>query len=786
VGSGAPFMVTSNHFFFGVSNWKYMECDIELKNKVLVDQVSRFVSQGIIGICGTMIASCILAVMLLEVITKLSVIIWWSIIIIVSIGRLILHIHSLQQGLTTYTACRLKNILLMSLALSGCVWGAAPIFIFPYVSLSHQMILVFIVGGLIAGSVSTFASIREGFYVFCVPAITPLIVIFFIINDRVHVVMAITLMIFFIFMDIANKKINLDILDFIFIKNKNINLISELEKEIIDRKKAEEELVVKNQHIESIIDERTVELRVVNGKLLSEISERIESEKSLRESEERFKALQDAYFGGIAIHDKGLILDCNQGLSDITGYSVEELIGMDGLELIGHDWRPTVMHNMLSDFSKAYDVEGIRKNGTIFPLSLRGKNMPYKGRSVRVTEFRDMTEWKNAEEERKKLQTQLLQVQKMEAIGTMAGGIAHDFNNILAGIIGYAEIVLRNLSGEQNQENQQYVRNILIAGERARGLIQKILTFSRQTETERRPLRVQRAISEVLQLIRVSLPSTISIEHHFDSQATVLADPIQLHQVFMNLCANAGHEMKEHGGTLTITMDDVFLDTDFTNRYPEITIGKYVRIELADTGKGIHPKLLERIFEPFFTTKKIGEGTGMGLSMVHGIIRDMHGLIIVESQEGRGTRFTIYLPITDEEEVIAAVEPEPIPVGNEHVVYVDDEQFLVEIGSEILRGLGYQVTGFTHSDEALQYLVEHSPEVDVVISDMTMPKLTGLELAHNLHQFDARLPVIICTGHNEGLSQRDIASMGIHAILLKPVTVNKLAVAVRDVLDKKY
>ncbi len=513
-----------------------------------------------------------------------------------------------------------------------------------------------------------------------------------------------------------------------------------------------------------------------------DISELKQAQANLLASEARYRQFfEDDLTGNFISSREGELIDCNPAFAQILGYeSPEDIIGSHMHTYYLQPEERQLLLERLQQKGRLERYEGMMRHRNGQPIyiicNLIGE-FDAQGMLANTRGFIfDDTK-------RVLLEKEIRQAQKMEAIGTMAGGIAHDFNNILAGIIGYTELVLRDIDEDVHPKTCRNLRNILSAGERARSLIEKILTFSRQSEGEIRPVNLVQTLEDVLQLIRASLPATITIEHQVRHPATVLADPIQMHQVLMNLCTNAGHAMREHGGTLSISLDTVHLDTDFTGPYAELNIGDYACIRITDTGKGIPAQLLDRIFDPFFTTKKKGEGTGLGLSMVHGIVTAMHGLILVDSTPGRGTVFTIYLPATTEQSSTAQLEQPAIPTGHEHVVYVDDEGFLVDIGTEILRGLGYRVTGFTDSVEALDYLRQHLHEVDLVVSDMTMPRLTGIELARALRELPQSPPVLICTGHNEGFTKADVAVLGIRELLMKPVTVNKLAEAVRAVLE---
>ena len=391
------------------------------------------------------------------------------------------------------------------------------------------------------------------------------------------------------------------------------------------------------------------------------------------------------------------------------------------------------------------------------------------------------------EEDKKKLENQLAQAQKMEAIGTLAGGIAHDFNNILGAIIGYTEIA--SLQVPEDEKAKESLKEVLKAGHRARDLVKQILAFSRKGEQERIPMQISPIVKEALKLLRSSLPTTIEIRQNIESDTGIVeADPTQIHQILMNLCTNAAHAMREEGGVLEVEIRNVEVGRwDSESGYLDMTPGPYLLLAVGDTGEGMTPEVRARIFDPYFTTKEKGVGTGLGLAVVHGIVKAYGGTIRAYSEPGKGTTFHVYLPrIKEAEEPAEDVSsPGVIPAGQERILYVDDEPALVGIAKQILERLGYQVTTRTSSLEALELFKAKPDRFDLVITDMTMPNMTGDKLSRELMQIRPDIPVIICTGYSERISEEKVKVMGIRAFAMKPLIMADLAKTVRNVLDNK-
>jgi signal transduction histidine kinase/CheY-like chemotaxis protein len=378
---------------------------------------------------------------------------------------------------------------------------------------------------------------------------------------------------------------------------------------------------------------------------------------------------------------------------------------------------------------------------------------------------------------------QLQQVMKLQAIGTLAGGIAHDFNNILFPIVGYTELAMDDIpAGSQARQN---LEEVLKATNRAKELVQQILTFSRQGGQERKPLQVQFLIKEALKLLRATIPSTIEINCDVDENCGhIMGDPTQIHQVIMNLCTNAYHAMQETGGTLEVGLREVDISYETSVERVGMKVGRHLELMVKDTGHGMGTEVMERIFEPYYTTKELGKGTGLGLSVIHGIIKNHGGDISVSSQPGKGTTFTVYLPVIDDVEV--AIEPEKTTTateGNESILLIDDEKQIIDIEQQILERLGYRVTPKTDSQEALEEFAALPEKFDLVITDMTMPKLTGDQLALKLMDIRPDIPVILCTGFNETINEEKALSMGIDRYIMKPIVKDELARTIRSVLD---
>jgi len=395
----------------------------------------------------------------------------------------------------------------------------------------------------------------------------------------------------------------------------------------------------------------------------------------------------------------------------------------------------------------------------------------------------DRTEKKQIEKEKKVLEARLHQAQKMEAIGTLAGGIAHDFNNILSGVFGYSQLAETHI--KDPEKAILYIHKIFNGTQRASLLVQQILTFSRHSEYDRKPLRVNSLIKETLKMLRSTIPTNIEIKENLICRDKILADSTQIHQVIMNLCTNAYHAMAEKGGTMTVGLEQVEIKMDQCSHYPNLLPGKYLRLEVSDTGPGIDPKIINRIFDPYFTTRDIGKGTGLGLAVVDGIIKKHNGLIKVSSELGNGASFYVNLPIIEKNNFPPSREhiENKFSRGTERIMVVDDEPDIRDTMIEILGGLGYNVVGFENGERALYEFKQTPNQFDLVITDMTMPLMTGDKMSVEMLKVRKDLPIILCTGYHESFTEEAALKTGIQVYIDKPVSAKKLSTIIRQLLD---
>jgi PAS domain S-box-containing protein len=509
-----------------------------------------------------------------------------------------------------------------------------------------------------------------------------------------------------------------------------------------------------------------------------DITQRVAVEDEMRQEKLFSDTIINSLPGLFYVYDEHFrLIRWNSMHEKRLGYAGKELLYKPGLDLVGPVHRKEVqeaVQRLLLGEEMYKEIELVAKDGVVAPFLCTGALVEVKGKKYMLGMAMDVSD-------RKRLEKELRQAQKMEAIGTLAGGIAHDFNNILAAILGYGEMALEEVPPGSLARHD--LEQVMDAGRRASALVQQILAFSRQGEVEFIPVQIQHVIKEALRLLRASLPASIEIKTAIDNQCPVVnADPTQIHQVLMNLCTNAKQAMGHGGGVLTVSLGQVTLPLA---QGPELGLepGPYLELLVSDTGSGMDEAVKARIFDPFFSTKPPGQGTGLGLSVVHGIVKGHGGLIMVESGPGQGAVFRIYLPVSRREPAFEPPAPAVLSRGTERIMVVDDEELLAEIIQRSLAKLGYQVTKFTDSCAALAAWRRQSEAYDLIITDMTMPQMSGADLARQILAERPQTPLIICTGFSEVIDEAQAKALGVREFILKPVVSDELARVVRKVLD---
>ncbi|MFP4474929.1 MAG: ATP-binding protein [Desulfatibacillaceae bacterium] len=527
-------------------------------------------------------------------------------------------------------------------------------------------------------------------------------------------------------------------------------------------------------------------LENANRRLGDEVREHDRARKALEASEQRYRALFQGAAEGILIADAAgdRIRFGNPAAAGMLRCHPGELEGMPLREIIGDGpLRDTLFRDAAdTGTGAAFDVVARRGDGSGMHMNITATSVAMDDEANVALFLTDISELRQREEEKERLQERLAQSRKMEAIGTLAGGVAHDFNNILGIILGNAEMALA--SKGTAAEVREFVLEIRTASLRARELVRQILSFARRSKTSRKPLPMTPLVRESLKLLRSSLPARVEIVPRIRCENDlVLANGTQIQQVIINLCANAAHAMRERGGKLEVAMCNEDVEDGGPGR--NLEPGRYLVLSVSDTGHGIAPDIMDRIFEPYFTTKNVNEGTGMGLAVVHGIVTEHQGGIEVESRPGVGTRMVVRLPCSREQSArnTGAGTLEDLPAGTERILLVDDEKALRSMASYLLAKLGYSVRCAENGIEALDLFSGEPESFDLVITDMNMPGMSGDELVERLHEVRRDIPVILSTGFSERLAGRTPESLGVRAVVLKPVVMSEMAREIRRALD---
>ena len=885
------------------------------KERIYLDQIQKLLGHTIFGISATLINSLILSLILWNVAPRMYVVTWFIVLVSVSLVRLFLQKGYSKVTPTLENAKRWENLFILTLAFSGIVWGSAAIFLFPSNSIGHQVFIAFVLGGMVAGSVGVFSVVVSAFFAYSIPALLPIVIVFFNLNDDIHIAMSFMIFLFWLIMLLTAKSLNKTLVTSLSLKHENIELVSELQAEIVERRKIEEELLRKNEEIEGIVEERTSELKDTNKKLTEEIEVRKNTENALRASEERYRLLANNVTDVIWTRDLNLNLTyISPSILNQQGYSIEEAKNrtleeswtFDSFKLVRKVFEEEleIEKSKNADLSRTRTIEievrckdgstkwteakmSFLRNQDSVPIgiigvtrdiserkqaeqALRNSEEKYKNLVENIKEViytvnesgiityispaiktisdydsseiigRSFTEFIYSEDlprqkerfervlsgpigpdeyrllsksgeirwvqtssmpifeknqtvglqgvlsditESKRLQSQLQQARKMESFGTLAGGIAHDFNNFLGIIIGNTELAMDDVP-KWNPAHLN-LEEILEASLRARDVVRQLLSFARRTRLEKKPVNISIIMQESIKLLRSSIPTSIEIRQNIPKDIdTILANPTQINQILINLSTNAHHAMP-YGGILEISLKNVELEEDRATQYPDLNPGRYVNLKVSDTGHGISAMEMDRIFDPYFTTKGVGKGTGMGLSVVHGIVKNHGGAISVNSELGQGTTFSIFFPVVEKQTAIETEPVEELPTGNERILLVDDEKSILFTGRNLLERLGYQVETRQNPVEALNLFRANSSQFDLVITDMTMPKMTGDQLVQEILKIRPDMPIILNTGFNEKIDEEKAKEIGIRQYIEKPLNRRILAKAVREVLDEK-
>jgi len=699
--------------------------------------------------------------------------IWLVLLLIISSYRLFLWHSQARRPKSRPTEFWLSRYLI-ACGLLGTVWSL----IYPFLINSNDPLvfasLLILAFGVMSSAVPILSACVPAFILYTYPQGIVLVATLVWMEDSNYSWLALAVGIYLLMLTLFSRNTHKSIFKSINLQQQNHSLIDDLNIEINQR--------------ETLITKRTSELKKKNEELIHEMKERQNAEEELRSSERKYRELINSSPDlRYRTDSSGKIVFVSPSVKKISGYSVEDLTGqrMDGFYVNPEERENVLALLQKNGFVTDYESQLKRKDGSVWWASTNAQIFKNSDGEVIGVEgvTRDVTARRQAEEEKSILEAQLHQAQKLESIGTLAGGVAHEFNNMLAIILGNNQLLMEELSHESLvRESTEEIR---IEGIRARDVVKQLLTFSRQDDVVTKVLDFKSVVEESIKLIRSTTPVNVKIEQHVSvGPCLVLGNDTQINQLLINLCNNGVDALPEQGGVITITLLNETISQQHVTHPAKMEAGEYVKLMVSDNGVGMKSEILDRIFEPYYTTKNIGEGTGIGLAIVHGIVERHGGTIMADSKPGHGTTYTIFLPVYDGPLVKVTGRQNELPVGEESILYVDDEESIVRIGKRLLEKLGYTVEASTNPEEALKLVRNDPNRFDLLITDMAMPSMTGDQLIVETLKIRADLPTIICTGYSATVSKKDAANIGARSYIMKPIKKSELATTVRTVLDE--
>jgi len=517
------------------------------------------------------------------------------------------------------------------------------------------------------------------------------------------------------------------------------------------------------------------------ARLASIIMERDQREKKLRHSESKYRTLVENLPQRLFLKDKNSVfVSCSNNLAKDLDITAEQIVGKtdfdyfpkEDAEHYQQDDQRIMKSGVTEEIEETMIIKGKKRVIQTVKTPVLDENGDVEGI---LSIFLDVTKQKQLEEN-------YYQSQKMESIGRLAGGIAHDFNNFLYMIIGNAELVLNSI--EKDNPDYRNLEEILKAALKAAGVVKQLLNFSRKTCQELKPLGIVAVVEDAIIFLRNTIPSSIRINQKFpEKEVTVMGDATQINQILMNICMNAYQEMEKTGGIIDITAEKIILNKGVLTNSSNLNEGSHFKITIRDNGPGISSDIIDQIFDPYFTTKEIGKGSGLGLSIVHGLVKDHNGFINVESEINQGSTFTILFPVVEQEAETQILIQENFPKGTERILFIDDEKSVLYMGKKILKKLGYEVEAKNKPIEALELFKLTPEKFDIVITDMTMPEMNGVEVSKKIMSIRPDVPVVICTGHSPLIDEDSAMNYGVTKLVMKPISMQEIAKTIRDVLD---